>query len=212
MLTTTQSERKEVLLCQFQFEKSWGKILLVQLGSCAHSWTNRCYQRDGMFILVVIPGPIIVARGMRYSALIRTIGHVGRRVVSKELGWRKCYYQKKEGLMLVPPYKWRVQGKERLGWVGLVRGSSWGGDERSPGSQRWDYWSLFGSLEDHTSFWLSWGTEIGLVITSKGKAGVCLWLVGQLMFLAFWEVITSTDILLGVYLMPSKVLSTLGVS
>lgn len=39
-----------------------------------------------MFILVVILGLMIIAGRMRYSALIRTIGFVERRAVSKELG------------------------------------------------------------------------------------------------------------------------------
>lgn len=45
-----------------------------------------------MFIFVVIFGLIIVVRGMRYLVFIRIIGYVGRNVVFKELGWRKCYY------------------------------------------------------------------------------------------------------------------------
>lgn len=39
-----------------------------------------------------------------------------------------------------------------------------------------------------------------------------MWPVGQLMLLALEGVITSMDILLGLYLMPSKVLSTSGFS
>lgn len=41
--------------------------------------------------------------------------------------------------------------------------------------------SLFGSPLDLKSFWFGLGTGIGLMVTSKGKTEVCLWLVGQLM-------------------------------
>lgn len=45
MFTTSYSEREEVL-CYFQLEKSWRRMLLAYLGSCAHPWTNHCSQKE----------------------------------------------------------------------------------------------------------------------------------------------------------------------
>lgn len=113
-----------------------------------------------MFIPVIIPGPIIVNRRIRHLALIRSIGCVGRREDSKS--WNEGVLLLEEGRIdAVPSCKWRIQGKE-----GLAGSSPWGRGERLPGSWRWDYWPLFGSLPDHISFWFGLGIGIRLVVVT----------------------------------------------
>lgn len=96
--------------------------------------------------------------------MLCSLGYVGRRAVSKQLGWGERDYEKKEGLMLCLLVK--EEFRARRVWVGW----DWlddfyeeeVGDHLGHGARIIEY--LFGSPLDLTSFWFGLGTGIGLMV------------------------------------------------
>ena len=74
-----------------------------------YPWAPQCSQKDGLFILVGVPGPVTVDRGLSHGILEEGL--------SRESEWGSATREGKAGWCTC---LWNTQNKEMPGWVELA--------------------------------------------------------------------------------------------